>query len=443
MTTLSAPPFSGAVRVVLVDAEQDPPVLAAARPDGTRWSGVWLVVRVGGAPAGLVRLSFDDDDRDVVPAAVVADAVAGVTRGALPQRSGVPDHELPSATVVVPTDLARPDQLRACLAGLTRLDHPDFEVIVVDNHRGPERDGVLAEVVAGLDGVRTVREPVPGISAARNAGAAAARGEVIAFTDDDVHVDPGWLRAISTRFALRPDEDLVTGLILPADLETQAQVWFEQHYGGFGGQRSFEPRTYRGAPPGTPVIRRAHVTTHDWSGREVGSLPVYGAGIAGAGADFAVRADALRRLGGFHRSLGTGTPARGGEDLELFIRHLWNGGSIGYEPAAVVFHSHRAEYAQLRRQLHNYGLGYTALLSALVLSDPRHLVGIVSQLSARRREPDGPAAGQPPTGGAAPVPAELRRLERRGSLRGPLAYAQSRLTERSRARLGVDRGAPS
>jgi hypothetical protein len=263
-----------------------------------------------------------------------------------------------------------------------------------------------------------------------------ARGEVIAFTDDDVRVDPGWLRAIATRFAVRPEEDVVTGLILPADLETQAQLWFERHYGGFGGQRSFAPRTYRGSAR-RPVSRRARVTSLDWSGTEVGSLPVYGAGVCGAGANFAVRAGALRRLGGFDLSLGTGTPARGGEDLALFIRHLWNGGSIGFEPAALVFHSHRAEYAGLRRQLYNYGLGYTALLSSLVLADPVHLVGIASQLPPGQRQSGGrPADGAAPVSPRPeePVPAELRILERRGALRGPVAYAHSRLSTRRRAR---------
>jgi glycosyltransferase involved in cell wall biosynthesis len=420
---------TGAVHVLLVDAEQDPPALEASRPDGTRWAGVWLVVRAGGEPAGLVELAFDG--RDVITADEVARAVAGVAHGASPRGLALPDIDLPAASVVVASDLARPEHLRACLTALLQLDYPDFEVIVVDNHRGPERDGLLADVVAGLDGVRTVREPVPGTSAARNAGARAARGEVIAFTDDDVRVDPGWLRAIGTRFALRPDEDLVTGLILPTDLETDAQLWFERHYGGFGGVRTFAPLTYRGAGRELSPGRRSQVTAHDWSGRELRTFAVYGAGIAGAGANMAFRAEALRRLGGFDLSLGPGTPARGGEDLVLFIAHLWNGGAIGYEPAAMVFHSHRAEYPALRQQLYNYGLGFTALLSALVLDDARHVLGVLSRVPAfvrasRSREqavagPAGPARLGPP------VPAELSTLERRGSLRGPGAYAHSRL----------------
>jgi hypothetical protein len=161
----------------------------------------------------------------------------------------------------------------------------------------------------------------------------------------------------------------------------------------------------------------------------------------------AFRAQALQRLGGFDLSLGPGTPARGGEDLVLFIDHLWKGGAIGYEPAAMVFHTHRAEYSALRQQLYNYGLGYTALLTALIVADPRHVLGLAARLPiafrtmraerAARMERNG--AGTPtrhsPVG--RPAPEELAKLERRGSLRGPVAYAHSRLTARRRRRLGA------
>ncbi|MGY2078734.1 glycosyltransferase [Modestobacter sp. SYSU DS0657] len=444
MITQPGTTSSGAVRVVLVDVGDPLPVLDARRPDGSSWAGVWLVVRVAGEPVAVVERAFDE--HGVLSAADVERAVSTAVRDARPRSMPpLPDAALPPATVVVASDLARPDQLRRCLTALTRLDYPDFEVVVVDNHRGAERDGLLDEVLVGLDGVRAVREAVPGTSAARNAGARAARGEVVAFTDDDVRVDPGWLRAIGTRFTLRPEEGLVTGLILPADLETDAQLWFERHYGGFGGQRVFAPMSYRGAGRRCSPVRRSQVAAVDWTGAEQRRFAVYGAGVCGAGANMAFRASVLRDIGGFDPSLGPGTPARGGEDLALFITHLWRGGAIGYEPAAMVFHSHRADYDGLRRQLFDYGRGFTALLTALLLADPLHLVGIASRLPAyvRQARSAGGHGGseaapvEPADRLGSPVPGELATLESRGALRGPAAYLHSRVTERRRRRLAT------
>ncbi len=423
----------GGVQVVVVDVEHDAPTLVPQSSDGRRWSGAWLVVRDHGEPVGIVEVSYDGPD--VVRPDEVRERIAPLLSSWAPRRlPRLPDAELPVASVVVASNLARPGKLRACLEALTRLDYPDPDIVVVDNHRGGHADRSVEDVVAGLPGIRVVREPIPGVSAARNAGIRAARGEIVAFTDDDVEVDAGWLRAVVTRFVLRPDEDVVTGLILPADLETIPQLWFERHYGGFGGPRGFAALTYCGAGPGGPVQERARVTAVDWDGREVRRFAVYGAGICGAGANMAFRKTAFSRLGGFDLSLGPGTPARGGEDLVLFMRLLWEGGRIGFEPRAMISHSHRADYAGLRKQLHDYGLGYTALMTALVWQDPRHLGGILSQLPAFLRQlvTRRPTEEAPTRPDEAPLPGSLRLLEPSGMLRGSVAYLHSRLGERRR-----------
>ena len=120
--------------MVVVDAEDDAPTLLAAREDGTRWSGAWFVVRRGGAPVAVVEAGFDG--ADVIPADTVralVDAAVVAHPGGQPGPSTPP--VLPSASVVVPTNLARPGQLRTSLVALDALDHPDFEVVVVDNSR--------------------------------------------------------------------------------------------------------------------------------------------------------------------------------------------------------------------------------------------------------------------------------------------------------------------
>ncbi len=91
-----------------------------------------------------------------------------------------------------------------CLATLAALRYPDFEVVLVDNRREAPEEDPLPALVAPYPGVRVVRETRPGISAARNAGPTAADGEVVAFTDDDVHVDDSWLDALGRRFARDP-----------------------------------------------------------------------------------------------------------------------------------------------------------------------------------------------------------------------------------------------
>nr|MDT0667760.1 glycosyltransferase [Micromonospora sp. DSM 115978] len=85
-------------------------------------------------------------------------------------------------------------------------------------------------------------------------------------------------------------------------------------------------------------------------------------------ANFAFRADVLRELGGFDEALGAGTPTGGGDDLDAFLRVLLAGHALAYEPAALVWHSHRADLEQLRQQMFNYGSGLSAYLTKYVLA---------------------------------------------------------------------------
>ena len=143
---------------------------------------------------------------------------------------------------------------------------------------------------------------------ARNAGIAVAHGEIVAVTDDDVLVDRRWLEWIGRAFASEPDAACVTGLTLPGDLETESQVFIEQ-FAGFG--KGFERRVFRLSTPTSP-------------------LSPFAAGEYGSGASTAIRRGVMWELGGFDRDLGAGTIARGGEDLDLFIRVLLAGHAIVY-----------------------------------------------------------------------------------------------------------------
>src|SRR5690606_10253863 len=106
------------------------------------------------------------------------------------------EHEhpqpLPSISVVVCTR-DRPQELRACLVALGKIDYPDYEVIVVDNASETAETSAIVEAAR----LRYVREDRPGLDWARNRGWRLARYDIIAFTDDDVLVDPMWLRGIA------------------------------------------------------------------------------------------------------------------------------------------------------------------------------------------------------------------------------------------------------
>lgn len=110
-------------------------------------------------------------------------------------------------SVIVPTWRDWP-RLALCLEALGRQTLPatEFEIIVADND-------ALATPPPLPAGVRYLHAPGGWSYAARNAGAALARGELLAFTDADCQPDPGWLAALVEAFETHPDWDLVGGRI--------------------------------------------------------------------------------------------------------------------------------------------------------------------------------------------------------------------------------------
>jgi len=322
--------------------------------------------------------------------------------------------QAPFVSVIVPTR-DRPEQVRRCLQSLLALHYPRYEIIVVDNAPGSRATAeLIQQTYSDVPQVHYVREDCPGSSQARNRGMIAARGEILAFADDDVVIDRYWLVELVRAFSRADDVACVTGLVLPVELETPPQFWFEEKLGacwseendGSCGRFTRQIFDMTENHPKTPLYP-------------------YTAGNLGGGASMAFTAAFLHSVGGFDPTLGAGSPAQGGEDLILFFQAVTQGYKLVYEPAALVYHLHRRDYPGLQKQIYGYGVGLTAYLMKIVLEQPRLLFDLVSKLPyglffmLSARSPKNRKKSEN-------YPRELTMLERKGMLYGPFAYVRSR-----------------
>jgi len=257
-------------------------------------------------------------------------------------------ERFPSLTVAIcskdhPKDLAH--CLECLMAYRAGKDGGDFEILVVDN---APSDGQTRELATSLPPVKYVMEPKPGLDFARNRALKEATGEMIAFIDDDVTVDRYWLSGLRGAIARHPDAAAFTGLVLPSELATEAQILFERA-GGF--EKSFETIRYGQTLPGNPFY------------------PCVG-GKLGTGCNMAFLRKVALDLGGFDDALDTGPSLPGGGDSDMLYRIIRAGYPLIYEPRFMVFHRHRREYKQLRRQYcRSWGQGLMAFVAKTYSSD--------------------------------------------------------------------------
>ena len=254
--------------------------------------------------------------------------------------------DFPSLTVAICTR-NHPRLLARCLTSLCHLQIPDgfsksgMEVLVVDN--APSDDGTQHATAAfsgSLARLRYIREETPGLDFARNRAISEASGQLIAYLDDDVVADTGWLTGLMEAWAENPDAGCFTGLVKPYKLETRAQVLFEER-GGFGR--------------GNEKIRYGKTLEHN-------PLHPCGSGIFGAGCNMAFQRNALLALNGFDEALDTGPPLPGGGDLDIFYRIIRAEYPLVYEPSFMVFHEHRRNFNELRHQYFTWGQGFMAFV---------------------------------------------------------------------------------
>src|SRR5438094_4557610 len=199
--------------------------------------------------------------------------------------------------------------IRECLEGLRTIEYPDYEVIVVDDG---STDGTAR--IVGEYPVRLIRAPHRGLSNARNTGLAAATGDIVAYIDDDAYPDPHWLTYLAAAFV-------------------------STRHAGVGGPNIPPPGDGEVAEcvanaPGTPdpVLRSDGQPEH---------IP---------GCNMAFRKTCLEAIGGFDPQFRTA-----GDDVDVCWRLQELGWTLGYHPAAMVWHHCRNSVRAYWRQQVGYG----------------------------------------------------------------------------------------
>lgn len=207
--------------------------------------------------------------------------------------------------------------LRECLASLSKLNYPDYEVILVDDG-STDDTGVIA---ADFPRVRYIYQENRGLSVARNVGAEAATGEIVAYTDSDCVADPEWLYYLADAMR-RQNVKAIGGPNLPPPTDN----WTAKCVA---------------ASPGGP----SHVMLDDQRAEHV------------PGCNMAFDRRTLLEIGGFDPQF-----RQAGDDVDICWRLLDAGHEIGFAAAAVVWHHRRNTARAFLRQQVGYGRSEAMLI---------------------------------------------------------------------------------
>jgi len=219
-----------------------------------------------------------------------------------------PEVSWPRVSVVVCTYNGS-RTIRGCLEGLARLDYPNFEAIVVDDGSTDHTADIVREYDVGL-----VQTENRGLSSARNTGLEAATGEIVAYLDDDAYPDNQWLKYLAATFAAT-DHAGVGGPNIPPPVDGPIADCVAN-------------------APGGPV----HVLLSD---REAEHIP---------GCNMAFRKACLEAIGGFDPQFRSA-----GDDVDVCWRLQERGWTLGFHPAAMVWHHRRNCVRAYWKQQRGYG----------------------------------------------------------------------------------------
>ncbi len=225
-------------------------------------------------------------------------------------------------SVVIPTR-GRAESAERAISSVLAVDYPSFDVLVVDQSDDDRTGAIVRDLMRAHSSLRYVHAEPPGLSRAYNAGVRMTSGNVIAFTDDDCVVPPGWLISITRAFEMEPDAAMLYGqVLLPAALgrirDTVPQLWI-------------------------PSARRL-------SRRD-------GFEIFGMGANFAIRRSLFERIGGFDEVLGGGGPLSSSQDFDFLYRAYLAEAVALLRPEVTVDHYGARNDRQWSATLRAYGIG--------------------------------------------------------------------------------------
>jgi len=267
------------------------------------WTDEWFT---GGQEITDWAFGIVSRERRPKKAFYVLEDKLGRNNSTLPHR---PLPKAPFVSVIVCSYNGGPT-LASCLDSLGKLNYPEYEVILVDDGSTDDTSYIAAQ----FPWVRYIHQSNQGLSHARNTGAAAAKGEVFAYTDSDCMVDPDWLYYL-------------IGTLVSGD------------YAGVGGPNVTPPaknwiQACVAAAPGGP----SHVLLTDVVAEHI------------PGCNMAFYRWAFEGVGGFDTEY-----RKAGDDVDFCWRIQQAGWVIAFSPTAIVWHYRRFTLRAFLKQQDGYG----------------------------------------------------------------------------------------